>query len=60
MTVRVSTDDGQTWPTSKVIHPGPAAYCCLVALPDGTIGLLYECGDKQANERIDFARFKLE
>jgi sialidase-1 len=59
MTVRLSRDDGATWPVSKVIHEGPSAYSCLAALPDGEVGLLYECGEKTATDRIEFARFKL-
>ena len=39
MTVRVSYDEGKSWPVSKVIHEGPAAYSCLTRLPDGSIGL---------------------
>lgn len=60
MTVRLSTDDGQTWPTSRVVWPGPTAYSCLVNLPGGDVGLLYEAGDKKSYERIDFARFNLD
>ncbi len=59
MTVRMSYDDGSTWPVAKSIHPGPSAYCCLVSLPDGSVGLLYEGGD-WVYERITFARFDLE
>lgn len=57
--VRLSTDDGRTWPASRVVWPGPTAYSCLVKLPDGTVGLLYEAGEKKSYERIDFARFDL-
>ena len=60
MTVRVSYDEGETWPVAKVIHDGPAAYCCLTIMNDGTIGLLYEHGDESHYERIGFARFNLE
>ncbi|MEA2709439.1 MAG: sialidase [Phycisphaerales bacterium] len=59
MTVRVSEDDGATWKSSTEIYAGPSAYSCLVALPDETVGLLYECGTKKAYERIELARFKL-
>ena len=59
MTVRLSKDDGKTWPFEKVLHSGPAAYSSLAALRDGTIGLLYERGDTGAYERITFARFPL-
>jgi sialidase-1 len=60
MTVRLSYDEGSTWPISKVIHAGPAAYSCLTVLADGTIGLLYERGDKSPYETITFSRFNLE
>jgi sialidase-1 len=56
MTVRLSLDDGQTWPSRLVLHWGPAAYSCLTVLPDGLIGCLYECGDAHPYERIRFAR----
>jgi sialidase-1 len=58
MTVRASDDDGQTWSRSRVIHKGPSAYSCLVPLPDGSMGLLFECGEEKPYERIDFARFQ--
>lgn len=57
MTVRLSLDDGKTWPHSRVVHPGPSAYSCPVGLPDGSIGLLYECGEEHPYETITFARF---
>jgi len=60
MTVRLSYDEGKTWPVSKVIHAGPAAYSCPTVLADGMIGLLYERGEKSAYEKITFARFNLE
>ncbi|WP_406081828.1 discoidin domain-containing protein [Micromonospora sp. NBC_00858] len=41
-TIRMSCDDGQTWPVSKVFQPGAMSYSTLTALPDGTYGLLYE------------------
>jgi sialidase-1 len=60
MAVRMSYNEGGNWIVAKVVHEGPSAYSCLVILPDRTIGLLYECGDKDRYERIDFAHFKLE
>ena len=59
MTVRVSYDDGKTWPVAKSVHPGPCAYCCLVSLPDGSIGLLYENGPQSRYQRISFTRFDM-
>ena len=62
LTVRLSEDGGQTWPaaSTKILHPGPAAYSCLAVLPDGTIACLYERGDKNAYETITLARFTTE
>jgi len=60
MTVRVSYDEGQTWPVARTIHKGPAAYSSLVALPALTIGLLFERGDRSPYEKITFACFTLD
>jgi sialidase-1 len=42
MTVRVSHDEGETWPSSILIYEGPSAYSSLTRMPDGKVGLLYE------------------
>ena len=60
MTVKLSFDEGQTWPVSRLIHAGPSAYSCLAVLPDGSIGLLYEGGEVHRRERLRLARFSLE
>jgi sialidase-1 len=56
VTVRLSYDEGRIWPVSRTVHAGSSAYSCLAALPDGTIGLLYE---RDGYSRITFARFDL-
>lgn len=56
MTVRASFDDGTTWPVAQELHAGPAAYSCLVSLPDDAFGCLYEAGQKNAYESIVFHR----
>jgi sialidase-1 len=58
MTVRMSADEGKTWPVSRVLWPGPAAYSCLAVLPDGTLACLFEAGDQQPYERIVLAHFR--
>lgn len=58
MTVRLSYDEGATWPVSRAIYSGAVAYSCLAVLPDGTIGLLYEKWPLETN--IAFARFSLD
>ena len=60
MTIRLSYDEGETWPVSKLLYAGPAAYSALAALPDSSIGCLYEQGTKSAYDTIRFARFSLE
>ncbi len=57
MTVRLSRDGGKTWPVSRLLHAGPAAYSCLAVLPDGGIACLYERGEKSPYEAIVLARF---
>ena len=44
LTVRMSYDEGHTWPVSKVIDPGIAGYSDLAVTPDGRVHLLYEGG----------------
>jgi sialidase-1 len=57
MTVRVSYDEGRTWPVSKLIDAGPSAYSCLSRLPNKRIGLLYERGGYRD---IVFSSFTLD
>jgi sialidase-1 len=59
MTVRLSHDEGATWPIAKLLHAGPSAYSALAALPGGTLGCLYERGTRSPYERLTFARFTL-
>jgi sialidase-1 len=42
LTLRLSKDEGETWPTAKVLHAGASAYSDLAQGPDGTIFCLYE------------------
>ena len=60
MTVRLSYDDGKTWPASRLVYAGPSAYSSLTVMRDGAIGLLYERGSASAYEEIEFARFNLK
>ena len=60
MTVRVSRDEGATWTTVREFGDAPAAYSCLMALPDRTAGCLYETGVKSPYEKIVFVRFPLD
>ncbi|NQT87900.1 exo-alpha-sialidase [bacterium] len=42
-TVYASFDGGKTWPVQKLAVEGSFAYSSLMELPDGSIGLFYEC-----------------
>ena len=59
LTVKLSYDGGTTWPVARVIDAGPSAYSTVIPLRDGSIGVLYERGEKNPYERITFARFNL-
>ena len=60
MTVRMSEDEGASWPISRIVHEGPAAYSSLVVLAVGSIGLLFERGDRSPYEKITYVRFPVE
>jgi BNR/Asp-box repeat. len=60
LTIRISYDEGDTWPVSKLIQAGPSAYSCLAVLPDKSIACLFECGDNTAYEKISLARIRLD
>jgi len=45
LTVRLSEDEGKTWPHARLVCEGSSAYSSLASLPDGEIGLLYERDD---------------
>ena len=60
LTIRLSPDDCKTWPRSRVLHTGPAAYSDLALLPDNTILCLYERGEKSPSEQISLARLRAD
>ena len=57
MSVRLSLDEGLTWPYKRGIDSRPAAYSCMTILPDGEIGLLYETGATSSISDLVFTRF---
>jgi sialidase-1 len=54
MVVRISYNNGKTWPFQKVFYPGPSAYSNVSILPNGKIGCLYEAGYAKPYEGIVF------
>ncbi len=60
MTVRLSEDEGQTWPHSRTLWAGPSAYSCLAVLADGTILCVHEAGEKKPYEKVLLSRFSTD
>jgi hypothetical protein len=56
-TLRVSPDGGATWPVSRQLYAGAAAYSSICILPDHSIGVLFE---KDEYSKITFARVEAE
>lgn len=44
LTIKLSRDEGKSWPVSKVLDAGMSAYSDLAVLPDGTVLCFYEKG----------------
>ncbi len=59
ITMRLSEDDGKTWPTARCLFPGPSGYSDTAVLPDMTILCLFENGDAKYNDRLSCARLNL-
>ena len=64
LTIRMSADEGKTWPVAKLLRKGPGAYSSMIVLPDESIGIIYETGNTygdivESYARLAFARFNL-
>lgn len=62
MSVKLSRDEGQTWPVNKLLEDGPSAYSDLAVTKSGTILCFYGAGSKLsfAGSGLRLARFNLE
>jgi sialidase-1 len=60
LSAKLSRDAGHTWSAARTLHAGPAADSTVIVLSDGTLGVLYERGEKDPSEQITFARFGLD
>jgi sialidase-1 len=60
LTLRLSRDEGRTWPHRQLLHRGPAAYSCLCVLGRGRAACLYEAGRQHPYEQLVFAVFDPE
>ncbi|WP_133162976.1 family 20 glycosylhydrolase [Arthrobacter glacialis] len=55
-TIRLSCDDGTTWPVGKVLEVGSSGYSTAAMIGDKTVGVLYE---RNGYADITFASFPL-
>jgi sialidase-1 len=67
LTIRMSYDEGVTWPVRKVLDPGIAGYSDIAVTPDGFVHVLYEGGiikgqgeNHYKNAHMSILRFNLE
>ena len=54
--VRVSYDEGRTWPHAKLVSLDSAAYSCMVRLPNDRVGVIYE---RDNYRKIAFCEFPI-
>ncbi|OLT12590.1 hypothetical protein BJF79_21930 [Actinomadura sp. CNU-125] len=45
LTVRLSRDDGASWPHHALVKPGASGYSTMAVLPGGDVAVLHEIGD---------------
>lgn len=57
LTVFLSRGGGRTWPVSKLVHQGPAAYSDLCVLDGDTVLCIFEGGTKNRYKSIRMACF---
>jgi sialidase-1 len=63
LTVKLSYDEGKTWPVSKLFESGGTGYSDMTAGPDGTMYILYEQmvrdDTRQGKRNLVLGRFSL-
>ena len=62
LSVKLSYDEGGSWPVSRSLEPGWSAYSDIAVTPAGTILCFYGRGGKSSfsGDRLTLARFNLE
>lgn len=58
LTIRISIDEGRTWPDSFLLRKGNGQYTTMAVLADGRIGVFYDCWEEN-NYQLYFARVEL-
>jgi sialidase-1 len=62
LSIKLSRDDGRTWPVNKLLEDGPSSYSDLAVTRSGTILCFYGAGRKLsfAGSALRLARFNVE
>lgn len=62
VSVKISRDEGATWPVNKLLEDGPSAYSDIAVTSQGTILCFYGAGSKLSfsGSALRLARFNLE
>jgi len=62
VSIKLSRDEGSTWPVNKLLEDGPSAYSDLAVTKEGTILCFYGAGSKLSfnGSAMRLARFNLE
>jgi sialidase-1 len=62
LSIKVSRDEGDTWPLNKLLEDGPSSYSDLAVTHSGTILCFYGAGSKLSfsGASLRLARFNLE
>jgi len=62
VSIKISRDEGQTWPVNKLLENGPSMYSDIAVTQNGTILCFYGRGTKPgfAGSGLTLARFNLE
>jgi sialidase-1 len=62
VSIKISRDEGQTWPVNKLLEDGPSAYSDLAVTQNGTILCFYGAGSKLSfsGSGLRLARFNLD
>jgi sialidase-1 len=64
LTIKLSYDEGKTWPVKKLLEAGGTGYSDMAVGPDGTAYIVYERaisdGSPRGKRSLYFARFNLE
>ncbi len=55
LTIRISRDEGRTWPGKHLLRRGNGQYTSMAILPDGNVGVFYDCWEEN-NYQLYFAR----